>query len=343
MNKKNFGVAMFFSTTIFIIIIVTFFLAGGIGYFLIKVRIVDERYPILILAILCILCLITGLVFSKVVSNFVFRSLFRINDATKHVSNGNYNIRISEDSHVMEINEIAHNFNIMVKELASTEILQHNFVENVSHEFKTPLSAIEGYATMLQNTDLSNEKRLEYSKKIIESTKRLSSLSGNILLLSKLENQETILKKEKFNLSEQIREEILILENQWIQKNIYLDIYLEEVDVNGSEELLSQVWQNIIGNAIKFSKNNSIIKISLERRESYVILTIEDEGIGMGEEAIKRVFDKFYQEDTSRATTGNGLGLTLVKKIIDLHGGKIKIDSEIGKGTIVQINLHENF
>lgn len=222
---------------------------------------------------------------------------------------------------------MAHNFNIMAKELSHTEILRNDFVENVSHEFKTPLSAIEGYAMLLQKKGLSDEKREEYTWKILHNAKRLSALTGNIILLSRLENQEIAIKKESYSLDEQIREIILLLEEKWSGKNIDLDIELDDVTICANEGLIAHVWQNILENAIKFITTEGAIGISLHQIGNYAQINISDNGIGMNKEELSRVYEKFYQADSSRSTTGNGLGLTLAKRIVDLHHGKIEVFS----------------
>lgn len=222
---------------------------------------------------------------------------------------------------------MVHNFNIMAKELSHTEILRNDFVENVSHEFKTPLSAIEGYAMLLQKKGLSDEKREEYTWKILHNAKRLSALTGNIILLSRLENQEIAIKKESYSLDEQIREIILLLEEKWSGKNIDLDIELDDVTICANEGLIAHVWQNILENAIKFITTEGAIGISLHQIGNYAQINISDNGIGMNKEELSRVYEKFYQADSSRSTTGNGLGLTLAKRIVDLHHGKIEVFS----------------
>lgn len=255
------------------------------------------------------------------------------------VAKGNYDIRLNEDSKIYEVQNMANSFNIMAKELASTEIIHSDFIQNISHEIKTPLSSIEGYATLLQSKNLSEEKRQLYVSKIINSTKRLSNLTSNILELTKLENQETDLITNNFSLSEQIREVILLYEEVWTKKNIDFDIELDELQFNGNEQLLFQVWHNIINNAIKFSKDNDVIEIKSKVCDGKIVISIKDNGIGMNEEVKHRIFEKFYQGDTSHAISGNGLGLALAKKIIELHNGNILVESEVGDGSCFYVEL----
>lgn len=266
-------------------------------------------------------------------------SIVSTSKTTKEIAKGNFDVKIDENVLSSELKDMAQSFNIMAKELSGTEMMRNDFVENVSHEFKTPLSAIEGYATLLQKKDLSNEKRIDYTKKILYNTKRLSTLTGDILLLSRLENQELGIEKKIFCLDEQLREIILSQEENWSAKNIALEIELESVDFYGNKELLAHVWQNIFGNAIKFSPEFGIININLKKSDNYVSVNIKDNGLGMNSETKKRIFEKFYQGDSSRSSKGNGLGLTLAKRVTDLHHGKIEVVSEEGKGSEFSVIL----
>lgn len=280
-----------------------------------------------------------GTILSLIVGKGIIHTIIEINEATKEIANGNYNIRLNENNRTTEFHEIAHNFNIMTRQLSNTEILRNDFMENVSHEIKTPLATIEGYASLLQNKNLSTEKKADYIHKIIFNTKRLSTLTGNILLLSQLENQEVGIQKEKYELDEQIRMSILTLETEWSKKNIEFDIEFEELIYYGNKELLDLVWYNIILNAIKYSKSNTIISIKLVNHKHFIQVSISDQGCGMNEETIHRIFEKFYQFDNSRATNGNGLGLSLTKRIIDMHSGSICVHSKIDNGSTFIVEL----
>ncbi len=231
------------------------------------------------------------------------------------------------------------NFNIMAKELGSIETLRNDFVVNVSHEFKTPISTIEGYATLLSNSLINDEQKNIYLSKILNSTKRLSTLTSNILLLSKLENQEIIINKINFSLDEQIRTTILSLESEWSTKKIVFNLDLPNTIIFANEELLFQVWYNIIHNAIKFSHTNSKINIAINNANENTIITIEDFGCGISSNALSHIFEKFFQEDNSRNQNGNGLGLSLVHKILSLCNGSINVSSVLGEGTKFIIKL----
>lgn len=283
--------------------------------------------------------LLLGTVMTHTAGRRFVRFIERVNTALKQIAQGNYDVTLDETPPAQEIREIISNFNVMTRELKSTEILRHDFIQNVSHEFKTPLAAIEGYASLLQQPGLTEAQRRIYTDQIITSTRRLNSLSENILLLSRLEQQELTLDREYFSLDEQLRESILLTEPIWSQKGIELAVDLEDCTFNGSRELLAQVWQNIFGNAVKFTPEGGVISVSLQQQPDLVTVRFADNGPGMTGEEQARAFEKFYQADRSRSSSGNGLGLSLAKRIVDLHGGTIEIQSQPNHGSafIIQI------
>lgn len=263
-----------------------------------------------------------------------------LSEAAKEVAKGNFKVRLKDEQHkVRALGEMAANFNKMVQELNGIETLRNDFMANVSHEFKTPIAAIEGYASLMQDEDITAPERREYSRLIMESTRQLSSLSTNILKLSKLENQEFVPEKNEFDLDEQIRYAVLLLEAQWGEKDLNLDIVLDSVRFHGSEDLLMQVWLNLVGNAIKFCDAGDEISIQLTAAADAVTVRIADSGTGMSGEVLEHIFEKFYQGDKSRSSDGNGLGLSLVKRIVDLCGGNIQVESTPGIGSVFTVTL----
>lgn len=238
--------------------------------------------------------------------------------------------------------EMYGDFNAMAQELAGVETLRSDFVSNVSHEFKTPLAAIEGYAALLQNKNLSSEKAQEYLGKIISNAHKLSVLTGNILHLSKLENQQNLLNTQQFGLAEQIRKTILMPESEWSAKNISFDLTLPDVQYCGDAGILFHVWYNLIGNAVKFSEQNGAVRIELRTAPDKISVMIEDHGCGIDEKTLPHIFEKFFQGDTSHSTEGNGLGLALVKRIVTLCRGEKLVRSEPGKGTAFTVILPVN-
>lgn len=239
------------------------------------------------------------------------------------IADGDYSVRLEDVSNSKEIMEIYTGFNLMAHELSVTEILQTDFVSNVSHEFKTPITAIEGFSVLLQESENLDEEQLDCIDKILFNSRRLSSLLGSILLLNKLENQQVSTKQSKYRLDEQIRQSVVALAPAWEQKNIELDVDLERTYYCGSEAMMRHVWDNLIANAIKFTPENSTVKILLREEGAHLTVRIADQGPGLSEEAQKHMFDKFYQGDTSHKQDGNGLGLALVKRILSIEQAEI--------------------
>lgn len=288
---------------------------------------------------LVIIALLVGVFVTNALTRWFIKPIKEVGVAMEKISEGDFAVRLETKSNSKEIKEIFSGFNMMAKELQSTEILQGDFVSNVSHEFKTPINAIEGYSMLLQGDENLTDEQKEYVEKIIFNTKRLSSLTGSVLLLSKLENQSIVSNKTRFELDEQIRKSLLTLEPQWESKNIEFDIEMDDTDFVGNEMLLHHIWDNLISNAIKFSDDGGEIKIRLNNYSDKIIFSISDNGIGISEDAKKHIFDKFYQGDSSHKQDGNGLGLALVKKIIDLENGEISVNDNEDKGCTFTVVL----
>ncbi len=343
-NKHLLHIWLHFIINIFLTSSITIFIVS-IGFSIgTKFNIVNnEKLSSSLGTILFVLTNITlALVFTLIITCLAHKLLNPIRkliEATDEVSKGNFSIRLNEDNVKHEIRNMNVSFNKMVKELNSIETLRNDFIINVSHEFKTPLAAIEGYATLLQDESLSEDEKNEYTKIILESAKQLSSLSGNILKLSKLETQEIVPEKKYFYLDEQLRQALILLENQWSKKDIDIDMDLRTTYYYGCEDLLMQVWINLFSNAIKFTPKGGLIATRLKNTDNGIYISISDTGVGMSKEVQSRVFEKFYQGDKSRNFEGNGLGLTLVKKILDLCKCNIDVSSEINKGTTFTIFL----
>lgn len=266
----------------------------------------------------------------------------QILDATEAIANGDFSVKISPLHAYGKYDEfdiIIDNINLMAKELSKNEVLRTDFIANVSHEIKTPLSIIESYVDGLQNDKLSNETRGEYVQTLLSASRRLTELVTNILKLNKLENQEIFPKKTKIALGEHLREIIIIFEDKIEQKQIDLSCDIDDVDVQSDAGFLEIVWSNLLSNAIKFTDKCGKISVSLKEMYDCVQVTISDSGCGISQETGARIFDKFYQGDTSHATEGNGLGLALVKRVIDMLGGEIIVISESGKGSSFQIKI----
>lgn len=257
--------------------------------------------------------------------------------AHEKVQEGDFTVRLPDD-HPGEMGELMRSFNDMTEALGSTAYLQKDFISSISHEFKTPIASIRGFAKLLQMPGLTEEQKAEYISMIAQESDRLSRLSETLLRLSALEQQTALAALTTFSLDEQLRQVILRLEPSWSAKDIGWQLDLNEVSVTSDQELLNQVWVNIIQNAIKFSPEESEIEVRVFR-EGNAIVEIQDHGCGMTEEAQKRIFDKFYQADKSRRQEGVGLGLSLVKRIVDMMGGTVTVTSAVGEGSTFRVEL----
>ena len=280
-----------------------------------------------------LISILSGAAIAVGLSKIFVSPMMKLGDAMRKVAGGDFSVRLDCTSRIRDVREVYGSFNTMVKELGNTETLQTDFVSNVSHEFKTPINAIEGYASLLQDSQLTDEQKNAYIDKIIFNTRRLSDLVGNILLLSKVNNQTISLKASTFRLDEQVRQSILALESKWEKKEIEFDIDLDEIEYTGYENLLSHVWLNLIDNAVKFSPQNGQIRIRLKQLAGSVTFSIWDNGLPIPEADIGRIFNKFYQGDNSHASEGNGLGLALVRKIVATAHGTINVTSSEDAGT----------
>ncbi|MFZ7120229.1 MAG: sensor histidine kinase [Eubacteriaceae bacterium] len=281
---------------------------------------------------------IIGTIIILIVVRGIVKPLKRLSTASKEVAKGNFDIEV-KITNTDEIGRLIGDFNKMTKELKNIDILRKDFVSSVSHEFKTPITSIKGYAKLIKSGKLSNEQICEYSEIIESESQRLSLLSSNLLRLSELDSKVIREPASLFSLDEQIRKCILILESQWNKKDIDLDIELEEIFFWGDELLLQQAWINLIQNAIKFSNPKGTIKINLQKKDTIVKIDVIDNGIGIAEEDKEKIFKRFYKSDKSRSKEGNGLGLVIVKKIIELSRGKIYFESQQGKGSVFTVEL----
>lgn len=268
------------------------------------------------------------------------RSIVHLTRATRSVAAGDFNVQVKADATApLEVQTLTSNFNLMVRELNKNTTLKNDFISAVSHEFKTPLAAIKGYATYATDPSLTEEQRADCLRVVLEETDALTAMTSNILKLCKLENQEIPEKRTEFMLDEQLRQCVLALEPGWSEKNLELDIDLEEVAYIGDDDLLRQVWVNLIQNAIKFSNDGGTLGVKLYSAGDGIHVAISDTGVGMTEEVASRIFEKFYQGDRAHHSQGNGLGLSLVQQILKLVGGYIEVKSAPEKGSTFTVIL----
>lgn len=269
--------------------------------------------------------------------------MHQLAEAAQKVANGDFSVYIPphhRSDNLDYLDVMILDFNKMVEELGSIETLKTDFVSNVSHEMKTPIAVIKNYAELLQMGNIDEEKRLEYAQSIEQAASRLSNLISNILKLNKLENQRMDLDMEVYDVCAQLCDSILQYEELWDEKEMDLEVDLEDrAYVYGDRSLLELVWNNLISNAIKFTNQGGRISICQESEEDYVRISVRDTGCGMDEESIHHIFDKFYQGDTSHAKEGNGLGLALAKRVIELMDGDIQVISRKGEGSTFTVTL----
>lgn len=288
--------------------------------------------PVLLIIILIIVSALIGCLLSVALYSLSFKELNTFQSAMKRVENGDFDVTLpdSEEGYMHDLNA---GFNAMVRSLRSIETLKETFISDFSHEFKTPIASIYGFAKLLKKGGLTEEEKREYIDIIISESNRLTQLAQNTLDLTRLENQETVYEKKPYRLDEQLRKCALMFQSEMDAKNIDLSLSGENVMYYGNEDLMQQMWTNLIGNAVKFTPDGGNIEISVSSSGGCVSVSVRDSGAGMDEETQKHIFDKFWQGDASRSVSGNGIGLSIVKRIAQIAGGEIRVQSEPGKGS----------
>lgn len=294
-------------------------------------------YPWVFVAVSLTVGAVVGTILSFMYSKLTKKTIKPYLDALQRVSEGDFTARIDEESMMFEDTHIAEKFNQMVKKLGSVEILRESFISDFSHEFKTPIVSISGFAKLLKTADLTDEERNEYLDVIINESERLVHLSQSVLLLTRLDDH--VVQKQPFLLDEQLRQSVLLFDKTLKDKDIQLDLTVETLPICSSQQLLSNVWLNLISNAIKFSFDGGKIDIVAKNHGDYVTVAISDQGCGMDEQTQQNIFNKFYQGDKSHSVEGNGLGLPIVQKVLKLVGGDISVQSELGKGSTFTVIL----
>ena len=336
-----FGLSVIFSLVVFSIFLITTLILFSIALMFMQLGFVDRlglRYAFPLLPAAMLASIIVGTVVSLVFGHIPLRPIREMIAAINRLADGDFSVRLSR-ARAPEFKELRDSFNRMAQELSSIEMLRSDFINNFSHEFKTPIVSIKGFAELLAENGLTPEERSEYLGIIIRESTRLAAMATNVLNLSRVENQTIVADQKVFNLSEQLRRCILLLQSQWERKGLRFDIELEEIPICANEELLDQVWVNLLDNAIKFSHEGGKITLTMAASNGAVTVILRDEGQGIGPGDLPHIFDKFYQSDASRAIPGNGLGLALAQKIVQLHGGGISCRSELGQFTEFSVRL----
>lgn len=330
-----------FMLIVFIIFAITGTLMLLFGYLLMKLGFTDQlgfRRSFPVLAVSLPASAIVGSLVAFIFGRIPLKPVREIIDATNKLAAGDFSARISF-SRTTVFRELRDSFNRMAQELNSIEVLRSDFVNNFSHEFKTPIVSIKGFAELLKMDALTPEERNEYLDIIVRESSRLATMATNVLNLSRVENQTILTERKRFNLSEQIRRCILLLQTSWEQKMLDLDIDLQEVYLYGNEEMMSQLWVNLLDNAVKFSETGSKISVELHQNGHRAEVAVRDYGRGITPEEIAHIFDKFYQGSTAHMAQGNGLGLTLARRIVQLHGGTIDCVSDPDQWTEFIVRL----
>ena len=285
--------------------------------------------PLMLLAISCVTL---GIIGSALATKFIFKPYKTLMNSMIELSNGDYSTRVSFGK-TNTLKAAEKSFNILAEELSRTEMLHSDFINNFSHEFKTPIASINGLLELLKRDDLPQEKRKEYISIIEEETKRLLDMSTKVLDLSKIENEKELKSARKYNLSEQIRSCIVLLEKKWEKKNLSLNLDFDEYEIRANYEMLMQVWINILDNAIKFANRDSELLVEISKEIGYLIIEITNTGLPIKDEDKEKIFSKFFQAENNNTKEGNGIGLSIVKHIVTLHKGTIKAKSENSKTT----------
>lgn len=333
--KSRISLTLLFSFVVFLVLLISVIIAALTVYLLARENVISVKIDSLPginqgLMLMALISLIVGTAISAFASKIPLRPINRLITQMNRLASGDFKARLHFGkpigAHPAFI-ETAESFNKLADELEKTEMLRSDFINNFSHEFKTPIVSISGFAKLLKHGNLTEEQQAEYINVIEEESMRLSYMATNVLNLTKVENQTILTDISEFNLSEQIRSAVLLLENAWSRKKLELELEFEEITINANEELLKQMWINLIDNAIKFSSEYDPVKISIE--ESNDTVTVHISNIGeISEENQKRIWDKFYQADESHSSKGNGIGLAIVKRIAILHNGNVTVTSK---------------
>lgn len=340
-KKNRFSLTLTFSLIIFAILFIAALIATVLAYIFLQVGwfeagLADMPGLQSVLVFMFCVSLVIGFGFAMLTVRYPLQPFNRIIAQMNRLAEGDFKARLRFGKHVGSISafkDMSDSFNKMAEELEGTEMLRADFINNFSHEFKTPIVSIAGFAKLLKRGDLTPEQRQEYISIIEEESMRLSYMATNVLNLTKVENQSILADVTQFNLSEQIRSCILLLENKWTAKNLELLVDFDEYTVLANEEQLKQVWINLLDNAVKFTPEQGVVEVKIREDEENVLVSISNSGSEISPENMSKIFNKFYQADESHASEGNGVGLAIVKKITQLHGGDVWVESGNGMTT----------
>ena len=333
-RKQRISLTLTLSGLVFIVLLLTLLIVALIVFALEKTGGLNNwqltHFPLRYFFFIAVISLFLGTILSFFFGKFPLQPLNNVINAMNRLAAGDFGTRLSGDSPLSSmpfVKEMIDSFNTMASELENTEMLRSDFINNFSHEFKTPITSISGFAKLLRNGDLSEREREEYLEVIEKESIRLSDMATNILNLTKLENQTILTDVKEYNLSEQLRSCVLLLENKWTEKNLEIDMEPDEYSICANEEQLNQVWVNLLDNAIKFSPEYGTVTIGVDENADSVEVKIMNAGEMIPEEKRDKLFTKFYQADESHTSSGNGIGLPIVKRVVELHGGNVSVES----------------
>lgn len=287
-----------------------------------------------------IIFMMTGSIVFLIVADIIVKPISRLTKVTDELAKGNYKVRVNYEGKD-EISSLYASFNQMAVRLAKQETIRQQFISDVSHEFQTPLTAISGFATILKNENLTDEQRKKYADIILFNSNRLSHLSKNMLQLTLLDGEDTALDKTEFPLIEQLNRVIEMEDNAALSKDIEIEFIhpRKEFIIEADESRMEQVWINLLSNAIKYTNEHGVVTVEVRRTPTELQVRFEDTGVGMSQDAISHIFERFYRQDKSRTIEGNGLGLSIVKRIIDLHHYKIDVESQEDVGSVFTVYI----
>lgn len=336
-KKQRFSLTLLFSVVVFIVLLVAISIAAVAVFVLVKIGVIEgveqpAKTSYVILFMVAISALM-GAVIAIFGGKFPLKPINNLISNMNSLASGDYKVRMEFGKPITNYPtfvEISDSFNRLAEELQNTEMLRSDFIDNFSHEFKTPIVSIAGLAKLLKKGNLTEEQRIQYLDAIEKESLRLSYMATNVLNLTKVENQTILTEITSFNVSEQIRSCVLLLEDKWSKKEIDLQLDFDEHMIDANEELLKQVWINLIDNAVKFVPEFGIISITIKDQGEYLNVEIGNSGSEIPLESQKKIFNKFYQADESHSTEGNGIGLAIVKRIVDLHHGEVFVESGNG-------------
>lgn len=336
-QKQRFSLTLLFGVVVFLILLTAIVLSViamfGLAWLgIIGSEVGEVRFGSVLLFMSGI-SLIIGSLIALLLGKFPLNPINKLVNGMNSLAAGNFKTRIEYEGLIERhptFNEITESFNTLAEELENTEVLRSDFINNFSHEFKTPIVSIAGFAKLLKKGNLTEEQRAQYLDAIEEESMRLSYMATNVLNMTKVENQTILSDVTRFNLSEQVRDVLLLLENNWTKKNIDLQPDFDEFEIEANEELLKQVWINLIDNAVKFAPRCGTVALDIAEAGESIAVTVSNTGKDIDPEKLPKIFNKFYQADESHAGEGNGIGLAIVKRVVDLHGGKVTVKSQNG-------------